>query len=128
MEKVFAEIGNSFQQIGGDCPADWIEMVGQRPGLYNIAQADGSWGPEPRNVPQSCTRRQGRLALLSYGLIDEMEAHIEAIADPVEKRAAQIEYEADTWERQNPFVIDMWSELGGTSETLDDIFILASEK
>jgi len=77
------------------------------------------------SVPTSCTRRQGRLALLAHGHLDDVEALIAAIADPAERRAAQIEYEADTWERSNPTVQAMWSALGGTSEQLDDLFVMA---
>ena len=39
--------------------------------------------------------------------------------------AAQIEYEADTWERSNAFLQQMWAGLGGTPEQLDDLFRMA---
>lgn len=77
------------------------------------------------DVPQRCTRRQGQLALLSYGLLDGAEAAIAAIADPLERRAAQIEYDADTWERSNAFLSQLWVQLGGTPETLDEAFARA---
>jgi hypothetical protein len=73
-------------------------------------------------VPYSCTRRQGRLALLAEGYLDTVEAAIAAIEDPVQRKAAQIEYEADTWERNNAFLQSMWAQLGGTPEGLDDLF------
>ncbi|KFJ08877.1 hypothetical protein DR66_5951 [Delftia acidovorans] len=76
-------------------------------------------------IPRSCTRRQGRLALLAFGLLDEAEAAIAAITDPVQMREAEIEYEADTWERSNPFLAGLWAQLGGTSESLDEAFVLA---
>lgn len=76
-------------------------------------------------VPSACQRRQGRLVLLSMGLLDEAEATIAAIADETERRAAQIEYEADTWERANPFLAQFWGQLGGTPDSLDDAFRLA---
>ncbi|WP_343739673.1 hypothetical protein [Delftia tsuruhatensis] len=76
-------------------------------------------------VPKSCTRRQGRLALLAYGLDDDAEEAIAAITDPVQKREAQIEYEADTWERSNPFLQQLWTQLGGTPQSLDEAFALA---
>lgn len=38
MIKVFAEVGNSFQQIGGDCPAGWVEMPEQRPNDHFVAE------------------------------------------------------------------------------------------
>lgn len=81
--------------------------------------------PQPAPVPQSCTRRQGRLALLAAGHLDDVEQAIAAIADDTERRAAQIEYEADTWERGNAFVQQMWATLGGTPAQLDDLFRMA---
>lgn len=78
--------------------------------------------PQPEPVPQSCTRRQGRLALLGVGKLDAVESAIAAIADSAERMAAQIEYEADTWERSNAFLQAMWAQLGGTPEQLDDLF------
>ncbi|KFJ11240.1 hypothetical protein DR66_2054 [Delftia acidovorans] len=77
-------------------------------------------------IPKSCTRRQGRLALLAFGMLDEAEAAIAAITDPVQKREAQIEYEADTWERGNPFLAGLWAQLGGTPQSLDEAFVLAA--
>lgn len=86
--------------------------------------------PEPvdavsKVTPSQCTRRQGRLALLAIGKLDAVEDAIAAIEDPAQKRAAQIEYEADTWERDNLFVQTMWEQLGGTPQELDDLFINA---
>lgn len=87
--------------------------------------------PPPLPVPppasaKSVTRRQGRLALLSYGMLDDVEAAIEAIADPIQRQAAQIEYEASVWERDNPFLEGMWEQLGGTPEALNELFDMAS--
>lgn len=65
--------------------------------------------PEPAPVPASCTRRLGRLALLQAGKLGDVEAAIAAITDPVQRMAAQIEYEADTWERNNAFLQAMWA-------------------
>lgn len=88
--------------------------------------------PEPADppsadeiTPRSCTRRQGRLALLQSGLLDAVEASIAAIEDPAARRAAQIEYEADTWERDNAFLQAMWAQQGGTPEQLYELFVLA---
>lgn len=80
--------------------------------------------PEP--PPASCTRRQGLLALLSFGIKrSDIEAQIEAIEDEMEREAAWIEYLSDTWERSNPVVQQMWQHLGDQPEQLDDLFILA---
>lgn len=75
--------------------------------------------------PTSCTRRQGRLALLANGLLADVEALIAAIPDATQRQAAQIEYEADTWERSNATLQAMWAQLDGTPEGLDDLFALA---
>lgn len=81
--------------------------------------------PTPAPVPATCTRRQGRLALLQAGYLASVEQSIATIADPVQRMGAQIEYEADTWERANPFLQQMWAQLGGTPDQLDDLFRLA---
>lgn len=83
--------------------------------------------PEPADpvvvpVPSSCTRRQGQLALLEVEKLDDAEAFLAAIPDAKQRRAAQIEYEADTWERSNAFVQAMWQQLGGTPPELDELF------
>lgn len=76
-------------------------------------------------TPERCSKRQGELALLEAGKLDEVEAAIAAISDPVAKRRAQIEYGADVWVRNNPFLQGMWAALGGTPEELDNLFRLA---
>ncbi len=78
--------------------------------------------PVPPPTPSRCTRRQGRLALLEVGLLDDVEALIAAIPDDTQRRAAQIEYEADTWERSNATLQAMWAQLGGTPAELDALF------
>jgi len=81
---------------------------------------------EPVRVPHSCTRRQGLLTLLSYGIRRaSIEALIAAMPDEIEREAALSEYEAGTWERSNPFLQQMWSQLGGTPEQLDEVFRVA---
>lgn len=82
--------------------------------------------PAPDPVPQRCTRRQGLLALLSYGFKrSDIEAQIEAIEDEMEREAAWIEYLADTWDLGNPRLQAMWAALGGTPEQLPQLFRLA---
>lgn len=100
-------------------PMDWIDAPeGYEQGSFLLPG-------QPVPVPAFCTRRQGRLALLAHGRLEDVETAIAAIADPIEQRAAQIEYEADTWERSNPFVQQMWAQLGGAPEQLDDLFRMA---
>ena len=85
-----------------------------------------SSAPNPVIVPDFCKRRQGRLALLQQDLLDTVEAELNAIENPTARKAAWIEYESDTWERNNAFLQDMWLKLGGTPQSLDDLFVYAA--
>lgn len=124
--QVFAKPGESLQQVGGDCPEGWVVMQEQRPEVGLVALADGSWADPPQPVPTSCTRRQGLLALLSFGFKRaDIEAQIAAIEDETEREEAQIEYEANEWERANPRLQLMWAALGGDPAQLDDLYRLA---
>ena len=40
---IYAKIGESLQQIGGECPDGFIVMQSQRPDGDFIAEADGTW-------------------------------------------------------------------------------------
>ena len=84
---------------------------------------DGEFTPPvaPVVVPQTITRRQGRLALLQAGKLDAAEAIVKAGG-----AAAAIEYEAGTWERNNTFLSQVWEALGGDSQGLDDLFTTAA--
>lgn len=75
----------------------------------------------PVVVPQTITRRQGRLALLQAGKLDAAEAIVKAGG-----AAAAIEYEAGTWERGNAYLQQIWALLGGSGEELDALFVLAA--
>ena len=126
MQQVFAKPGESLQQVGGDCPGGWIVMQGQRQDTSMVAQADGTWGAALAHVPASCTRRQGLLALLAFGIKRaDIEAQIAAIEDEIEREEAQIEYESAVWERANPRLQQMWATLGGVPTQLEDVFRLA---
>lgn len=116
-------------------PADWMGRAGVDAPAYDAIGKGCFWRgtawevvdaqPDPGPVPAQVTRRQGRLALLQAGKLAQVEAALAAITDPTEKMAAQIEYEADTWERGNAFLQGMWAQLGGTESQLDDLFRLA---
>lgn len=75
----------------------------------------------PVVVPQTITRRQGRVALMQAGKLDAAEAIVKAGG-----LAAQIEYEAATWERGNAYLQQIWALLGGSDKELDDLFMLAA--
>lgn len=125
MNKVYAKIGESFQQIGGDCPYDFIEMVSQRPGLYNTALSSGEWS-EDKNPTLRCTKRQGQLALIEIGKYTDAVNHIDNIQDQILKLKAKVEWDSDTWEMDNPFLMSLWEILGGTGQELYEAFLLAN--
>lgn len=107
---------------------NWIEASGN----VNIGDLwDGeSFTPAPPpapEVPQSVTMRQGRLALLGAGLLDQVGAALAAIPDEAQRRAAQIEWEyAQTIDRQSVWVANLSGALGLTDEQLDALFIAAA--
>ena len=75
----------------------------------------------PVVVPPTITRRQGRVALMQAGKLDAAEAIVKAGG-----LAAQIEYEAATWERGNAYLQQIWALLGGSDKELDALFVLAA--
>ncbi len=78
-------------------------------------------------VPQSITPRQARLALLGVGLLDQVQAAMDALDEPT-KTAALIEWEyAVSIERGSAWVANMAGALGLTAEQLDDLFRQASQ-
>ena len=83
--------------------------------------------PPPVVIPQSVTMRQARLALLGAGLLDDVAAAIAAIPDPVQRKAAEIEWEyAQTVDRNSPFTQQMAAGLNLTAEQLDALFTQAA--
>lgn len=79
------------------------------------------------SVPTSVTMRQARLALLAIDLLDDVDAAIAAIPDPLQRRAAEIEWEyAQTVDRNSIFTMQLSAGLGLTSDQLDNLFLQAS--
>jgi len=77
-------------------------------------------------VPKIITMRQARLQLLSLGLLDDVEAVIENIADTNTKRTVQIEWEyAKDVERNSPTILLLANAVGMDDEALDNLFIEA---
>lgn len=128
--------------IEGDMPVFtpiegyWVYLSARVPELQayevdepeHVAWVYAGWEPNPPPpVPNSCTRRQGLLALLSYGIKRaDIEAAIESIEDETQREAAWIEYLANDWELGNPTLQALWLALGGAPEQLDDLFRLAT--
>lgn len=126
MSRVFAEVGANLQQIGGECPDGWIEMRGPRDQDSYVAAGDGNWISPPPVVPDRITRRQGRLALLHAGYLAQAEDAMSALTDPTELMASQIEYEAETWDRANPWIERTGALIGLDTTQIDALFISAA--
>lgn len=75
MTQVFAQVGQSLQVVGGECPEGFIPMVEQRPDNDSVAQADGTWAllPDARDY-----KHFTGLAKLDLFTNDEQEAVIAA--------------------------------------------------
>lgn len=70
--------------------------------------------------------RQARLALFQVGLLETVENAILNMPEP-QKTIVKIEWDmAHIVDRQSPWINQMASMLGMTSEQMDDLFILAS--
>jgi hypothetical protein len=74
-----------------------------------------------RPTASTVTRRQARLALLQADLLDAAEATVKQAG-----RVAEITYESETWNRNDPVLIQLAGVLGITDEQLDELFALAS--
>ena len=86
----------------------------------------------PPEVPKSVTRRQALLALYMHpapetNLLDAVEAFIAAISDPVQKKIAEIYWnESVSFNRDEPMLISIGTQIGLTSLDIDNLFITAA--
>ena len=105
----------------GTCPDDADTEIDGVLGVYSQADWETMRDDEMRArnpVPQQVTMRQARLALLSAGLLDDVEMVIAAAG-----RAAQLEWEyAAVVERSNPAVAAVQQQHGLTDGQIDDLF------
>lgn len=81
--QVFAIVGESLQQVGGECPEGWVVMREQRPDVGSIALADGTWGPGV--LPVVWPRFVGNQKLDLFTLEEQLEVVTATQADPVVK-------------------------------------------
>lgn len=124
--KVFAEVGASLQQIGGTCPDGWVVMQGERPTPEHVAQADGSWVVPPAPVPASVTMRQARQAMLSAGILAQVDALIAAMPGE-EGESARIDWAyARDVKRDWPLIGPLGQQVGLNEQQVDDLFIYAA--
>jgi hypothetical protein len=109
------------------CPDD-IESHGKVLYQQAIEKKFGEIQPyvEKEIVPFQITRRQGRLVLLKHGMLDALESYINSLTGD-EQRIAQIEYDANFWERNSQFVNSFAKGIFNlTDEQIDNLFIEAN--
>lgn len=76
-----------------------------------------------RSLLPKLTKRKFQLYMLDHGLLDDVEAAIDAIEDLTQKRRMQIEYNSsDDFERLSPAVTYMAGLLGWSEEQVDQMW------
>jgi hypothetical protein len=107
--------------IGDDCidaPAEWDGNFDR----WRVVD-----GGMVAGVPEVVTPRQAKIALLQAGLLDDVEAGIEALEDQGMKRLAQIEWEyAQEVRRDWPLLNTLAAGMGITDAQLDELFRVAA--
>ena len=105
----------------GTCPDESDTQIEGVLGVYSQQDWETMRDDEMRArnpVPQQVTMRQARLALLSAGLLDDVEMVIAAAG-----RAAQLEWEyAAAVDRSNPAVAAVQQQEALTDAQIDDLF------
>lgn len=100
-------------------------LIGDKVALTEAELAAHLAPPAPF-IPTSVTMRQARLALLGAGLLSQVDAALAAIADPVQRQAAQIDWEyAATVDRGSDLVVELASALNLDAAALDALFSAA---
>ncbi|MBA4341144.1 MAG: hypothetical protein C0423_03205 [Methylibium sp.] len=107
-------------QIGGE----WVEVTGfpVGPGSRLVS---GDWLPAQPAVQQTITSRQGKRALVAVELYQPALAAMNAMAEPA-KTLALIDWDAPTWQRDDPTLAAMAGALGLTEAQLDALFAQAA--
>lgn len=124
MDNVYARVGDSFQQIGGECPPGFVQMSGVRPEPDFVANASGEWVVPPPVVPNSVSAAQGGIALIHFGMMDAVMAVAQAPETPATHKWA---FERSTiWERNSPSFNYLADQAGITEQQKDELFIFAA--
>lgn len=95
--------------------------------VMSPAEVEDHLNPQPTPiVPQVVTMRQARLALLSIGLLDQVEPAIDAMDEPA-RTIAKIEWDySSEVHRDKPFVNSLGEILGLDGESIDALFAAAA--
>lgn len=132
----YAYSPDTGELIRTETPADWMGTTSVAPPEFDPATAGCFWrgdhweivpGEVPSDpVPEVVTMRQARLALLSAGLLAQVNTAV-ANMPGTEGDAARIEWEyAQEVRRDSPLVAGLSAALGLTDETLDNLYKVAA--
>jgi hypothetical protein len=117
---ILDEHDNVLQTIVGDV----LFAEENFPGMWRIAEDQP--GAPVAAVPQKVTARQAHQALILAGLYDAVQTAISAIADPLQRKLAQVEWEkSQEFARDWPLLLSIGQGLGLTDADMDDLFIQA---
>lgn len=107
--------------------ANFVGIPGQEWEVRPYTHAEPPELPASPPVPAQVTARQAVQALIYAGLIDAVQAAIDAIPDPVARALAQAEWSrSQVFERDRPLLIQLAGAMGLSSEDLDQLFINAA--
>jgi hypothetical protein len=77
-------------------------------------------------IPQ-ISRAQGKAALITAGLWNDVLAYVAAIPDTTQKALAEVAlHDTQTWQRSSPFFAAAAQALGLSDEQLDELFATAA--
>lgn len=113
----------------GDTPTPEGKQISHYEYSWRDGKAVGTpvFEDAPRFAPQTVSRAQGKASLLSFGLLDDVEAYIEGMPEGVDKRLALLAFnETNEWHRESLFLQQMALEIGLSQEQLDNLFIAAA--
>jgi hypothetical protein len=129
----YTNASGEVKQIDADTYAAWQAANNPKADAYTAIpdpatpydRWDGTqWVSPPPYVPQIVSRFQAKAALLSAGLLDQVEA---MMADPATPAVTKLAWaEAVEFNRQSPTVLAMASALSLTDQQLDDLFTAAA--
>lgn len=117
-------IDEVIPEIPGSHQARWTGqwVIEPTPVLHQDA-SENTPSPDASQMPISVTRRQAFLALLSAGLLDQIESYMALETTP---RVVKITWEtALDFKRDNPLLLAIAQELGLPDSQLDSLFELA---
>lgn len=125
-------IATAISQLSGSVDSqDMIALEYLDSSLIGKRYEDGKWiaPPEPEPVsliPQSVTMRQARQAMLSAGILSQVDALIAAMPGD-EGESARIDWNhAQEVKRDWPLIGALGPQMGLTEQQIDDLFIYAA--